>query len=247
MSNDPIIELQGKNIALVAMGQSQIDFHLSQTHSVEFDEIWAINAMIGVLPNIDRAFILDPMSRFFDTEDAGTMTGMMRKQLPLASYPIYSCELDERVPAALEYPIESIVRDLGCAYFNNTIPYAIAYAIWNKVNKISIFGVDFTYRSNMHFAEAGRGCVEFWLSKCIDAGIQIEIAPRSTLLDTDIGFEEKLYGYHRLKNPKVAYQNGPIMSVCKLSDIEIEEKPKPVGIIGRKDLNLSEPVEPKEY
>ena len=53
MSNDPIIELQGKNIALVAMGQSQIDFHLSQTHSVEFDEIWAINAMIGVLPNID--------------------------------------------------------------------------------------------------------------------------------------------------------------------------------------------------
>ena len=58
MSNDPIIELQGKNIALVAMGQSQIDFHLSQTHSVEFDEIWAINAMIGVLPNIDRALFL---------------------------------------------------------------------------------------------------------------------------------------------------------------------------------------------
>ena len=58
MSNDPINELQGKNIAIVAMGQSQIDFHLSQTHSVEFDEVWAINAMIGVLPNIDRAFIL---------------------------------------------------------------------------------------------------------------------------------------------------------------------------------------------
>ena len=60
----PIENLQGKNIAIVAMGQSQIDFHLSQTHSVEFDEIWAVNAMIGVLPNIDRAFILDPMSRF---------------------------------------------------------------------------------------------------------------------------------------------------------------------------------------
>ena len=207
MSNDPINELQGKNIAIVAMGQSQIDFHLSQTHSVEFDEVWAINAMIGVLPNIDRAFILDPMSRFLDTEDAGTMTAMMRKQLP----------------------------------------YVIAYALWNKVNKISIFGVDYTYRSNMHFAEAGRGCVEFWLSKCIDAGVQIEIAPRSTLLDTDVGFEEKLYGYHRLNNPKVAYQNGPTMSVCKLSDIQIEEKQKPIGIIGRKDLNLSEPVEPKEY
>ena len=247
MSNDPINELHGKNIAIVAMGQSQIDFHLSQTHSVEFDEVWAINAMIGVLPNIDRAFILDPMSRFLDTEDAGTMTTMMRKQLPLCKFPIYTCELDERVPGAVEYPIESVVRDLGCAYFNNTIPYVIAYALWNKVNKISIFGVDYTYRSNMHFAEAGRGCVEFWLSKCIDAGVQIEIAPRSTLLDTDVGFEEKLYGYHRLDNPKVAYQNGFDMSVCRLSDIQIEEEQKPVGIIGRKDLNLSEPVEPKEY
>ena len=247
MSNDSINELQGKNIAIVAMDQSQIDFHLSQTHSVEFDEVWAINAMIGVLPNIDRAFILDPMSRFLDTEDAGTMTAMMRKQLPLCKFPIYTCELDERVPSAIEYPIESVIHDLGCAYFNNTIPYVIAYALWNKVNKISIFGVDYTYRSNMHFAEAGRGCVEFWLSKCIDAGVQIEIAPRSTLLDTDVGFEEKLYGYHRLNNPKVAYQNGPTMSVCKLSDIQIEEKQKPIGIIGRKDLNLSEPVEPKEY
>jgi hypothetical protein len=53
MSNKPIKELEGKNVAIVAMGQSQIDFHLSQTHSVEFDEVWAINAMIGVLPNID--------------------------------------------------------------------------------------------------------------------------------------------------------------------------------------------------
>tara|TARA_R110002051_G_scaffold105148_1_gene177980 strand:- start:42 stop:776 length:735 start_codon:yes stop_codon:yes gene_type:complete len=241
MSNDPIKALEGKNIAIVAMGQSQIDFHLSQIHSVEFDEIWAINAMIGVLPNIDRAFILDPMSRFFDTEDAGTMTSMMRKNLPKCDFPIYTCELDERVPSAIEYPIESIVDSLGCAYFNNTVPYVIAFALWNKVKKICIFGVDYTYKSNMHFAEAGRSCVEFWLSKCIDAGIQIEIAPRSTLLDTDVGLEEKLYGYHRLSNPKVAYQNGAGMKVCNLSEIEIQQESKPIGIIGRKDLNLFEP------
>ena len=72
-----------RNIAIVAMGQSQIDFHLSQVHSVLFDEIWAINAMIGVLPNIDKAFILDPMSRFLDTHDAGGMTDMMRRHYRL--------------------------------------------------------------------------------------------------------------------------------------------------------------------
>ena len=115
MLKEPIPSLQGKNIALVAMGQSQIDYHLSRTHSLAFDEIWAVNAMIGVLPEIDRAFILDPMFRFLDTEDAGSMTQMMRKYLPQAKYPVYTCELDERVPYAEEFPLEPLIKDLGCS------------------------------------------------------------------------------------------------------------------------------------
>ena len=239
-------KMEDKNIAIVAMGQSQIDFHLSQVHSVSFDEVWAVNAMIGVLPRIDRAFILDPMSRFLDSEDAGSMTKMMRLVLPTAYYPIYSCELDERVPAVEEYPLEEVVGKLGCSYFNNTIAYAIAYALWSNVKSIAVFGVDFTYKSNMHFAEAGRGCVEFWLSKCIDAGIDVSIAPRSSLLDTDIGFKDKLYGYHRLDDPKVTYQNGAGIKVCKFSEVQIEEKLKPVGKIDRNDIDLN-PPEPEKY
>ena len=243
---DPIKELEGKSIAIVAMGNSQIDFHLSQIHSVSFDEVWAINAMVGVLPNIDRAFILDPMSRFLDTDDAGSMTKMMRLVLPSAYYPIYSCELDSRVPAVEEYPLEHLVKDLSCSYFNNTIAYAVAFALWSKVSSISIFGVDFTYKTNMHFAESGRGCVEFWISKCIDAEIDIAIAPRSSLLDTDVEIQDKLYGYHRLNDPKITYQNGAGMKVCNFSDIQIEQNGKPVGIIGRKDINLEVP-EPEKY
>jgi hypothetical protein len=239
-------ELEGKSVAVVAMGQSQIDFHLSQVHSVLFDEVWAINAMIGVLPNIDKAFILDPMSRFLDTHDAGGMTDMMRRTLPLVDYPIYSCELDSRVPAVEEYPLESVVKDLGCSYFNNTIAYAIAYALWSKVSSISIFGVDFTYKTNMHFAESGRACVEFWIAKCIDSGMEVSIAPKSSLLDTDIDIKDKLYGYHRLNDPKITYQNGAGIKVCNLSDIQIEKNNKPVGIIGREDINL-DPVEPEKY
>jgi hypothetical protein len=235
-----------RNIAIVAMGQSQIDFHLSQVHSVLFDEVWAINAMIGVLPNIDKAFILDPMSRFLDTHDAGGMTDMMRRTLPLVDYPIYSCELDSRVPAVEEYPLESIVKDLGCSYFNNTIAYAIAYALWAKVGSISIFGVDFTYKTNMHFAESGRACVEFWIAKCIDSGIEVSIAPKSSLLDTDIDIKDKLYGYHRLDDPKITYQNGSGMKVGKWSDLQIDQNSKPVGIIGRKDIALEIP-EPEKY
>ena len=64
MLKQPLKELENSNVAIVAMGQSQIDYHLSRTHSLIY-EVWAINAMIGVLPEVDRAFILDPMTRFF--------------------------------------------------------------------------------------------------------------------------------------------------------------------------------------
>ena len=217
MIKEPIRELENANVALVAMGQSQIDYHLSRTHSLAFDEIWAINAMIGVLPEIDRAFILDPMSRFLDTEDAGSMTQMMRKYLPQAKYPIYTCELDERVPYAEEYPLPNLVEDLGCAYFNNTVAYAIAFALWNKVSHLTVFGVDFTYKTNMHFAESGKACCEFWLAIAVSKGIKLHIAHNSSLLDTNVPNDQKLYGYHRLEDPLVSTATQGEMLITKKS------------------------------
>ena len=58
MIKKPIKALEGKNIAIVAMGNSQLDYHKMVTHSHEFDEVWAINAMIGVLKIMDRVFII---------------------------------------------------------------------------------------------------------------------------------------------------------------------------------------------
>ena len=243
MLDKPIAELEGKNVALIAMGQSQIDYHLSQVHSVSFDEVWAINAMIGVLPKIDRAFILDPMSRFFDTEDAGSMTQMMRKYLPEVDYPIYTCELDNRVPYAEEFPLAPLITDLGCSYFNNTVAYAIAFALWNKVNCLTIFGVDFTYKTNMHYAESGKACCEFWLAKCMENNIEISIAPRSNLLETNVDIKEKLYGYHRLEDPVVTYVKEGTIQTCRWSEVFKEETPSKPQMIDRNDL----PPEPKEY
>ena len=80
----------------------------------------------------------------------------------------------------------------------------------------------------------------------MDAKMIVSISPRSSLLDTNIDIKDKLYGYHRLNDPKITYQNGSGIKVCKFSDIEIEEKRKPVGMIDRNDIDLS-PPEPKKY
>ena len=42
-------KLNGKKVAIVGMGKSQLDYHLSISHSKEYDEVWAINSMCAVI------------------------------------------------------------------------------------------------------------------------------------------------------------------------------------------------------
>lgn len=243
-----IKELDGANIALVAMGESQLDFHLSISHSNEFDEVWAINAMAGIIKEVDRTFMLDPASRFLDSDDAGTQTGLMRKILTTHPGPIYTCELDDRCPGLVEYPLLEVIKETDCSYLNNTVPFAIAFALYNRVGRINLFGIDFTYKGNLHFAEAGRACVEFWLSKCITAGVVVSIAPRSGLLDTNIAIQDKIYGYHRLENPPLVMFDPDTKEFYKVLYKEYKEA---VEKQQRKDAELipilSTPPEAKRY
>tara|TARA_R100000664_G_scaffold12137_1_gene19550 strand:- start:488 stop:1201 length:714 start_codon:yes stop_codon:yes gene_type:complete len=234
-------ELTGKKIAIVAMGKSQIDYHLSISHSQQYDEVWAIGSMCAVV-KADRAFIMDPATRFFETFDAGPQTQVMRRTLPKLDIPIYSCVEDTRVPGIVLYPLDKVIKETGCSYFNNSISYAIAFALYKKVGSINIFGADFTYKTNVHFGEMGRACCEFWLSKCITKGIDVAVAPSSSLLDTNVPIQEKLYGYHRLEDPPVVYINKGKLTIGKTSEV-VEDAPL-IGVSGRKDIG---PPEPEKY
>ena len=246
-----IKELEGKKVAIVAMGKSQLDYHLSISHSKEYDEVWAINSMCAVV-KADRVFMMDPASRFFDTNDPGPQTKVMRKILPQIKCPIYSCELDKRAPSIELYPLEKIIDSLGCGYLNNTIAYAIAFAALNNVGKLSMYGADFSYTTNVHFGEMGRACCEFWLAKCMGMGIEVSVAATSSMLDTNVPEREKLYGYHRLEDPLVVYLKDGDLKTTEFSNIEINDE-KPVGVSGRQDhmrvrkTNGLTPPEPNQY
>ena len=116
---------------------------------------------------------------------------------------------------------------------------------------IKLFGVDFTDKGNLYFAEAGRGCVEYWLSKCQAAGVRVEVANSSTLLDTSIPVEEKLYGYHRLDDPKIIVHDKE-NKLCVFSRSQIDKKPqeeKKVMYMDRYDSHLkqSNAGDPKKW
>ena len=211
--------LKGKKVAIVALGSSQIDFVIGLENSKQWDEVWCINSALAVYRQCDRVFMLDPPSRYLDTEDAGNQTEIMRKLLPVHPGPIYTCELDERVPGAVEFPLAEVVTYGKCAYLNNTVAYAVAYAYWQEVAHIDLFGVDFSYSHNLHFAEAGRACVEFWISKCLENKIGIGASPRSSLLDSNVGVTERLYGYHRLEDPIVAMPHQDEWVLCPRSQL----------------------------
>ena len=239
-------KLNGKKVAIVAMGKSQLDYHMSISHSKEYDEVWAINSMCAVIKP-DRVFIMDPVSRFFETNDAGPQTKVLQKTLPKLKCPIYSCELDKRVPSLKLYPLKEVIKTTNCGYFNNTIAYAIAFALYKEVSGLSLYGADFSYTTNIHFGELGRGCCEFWLAKCMTQGIDVSIAATSPMLDTNIPEKEKLYGYHRLENPPVVYLEENELKVTEFSKIELNEE-IPFGVSGRKDIIASlVPPEPEKF
>lgn len=234
-------------IAIIALGRSSKDYVMHRVNSAEFDEIWGINAIGGIF-HVDRTFMMDPAARFLDDDRAGKQTEIARKFLLETPNkgPIYSCCLDERVPEIELYPLEDVIRDTGYCYFNNTVAYAVAYAIHAGVKQISFYGVDFSYRENLHIAEAGRACVEFWCAMAINAGIEIQVAPSSTLLDTNVPEDEKLYGYHRLEDPLVQrIEDGAVYispkSLAEKENVVELMPPEPLDsiLVGRHDTEGS--------
>ena len=234
----PIKKLEGKTVAIVGMGKSWFDYNLAKSHGEHFDEVWAINGVASVIFH-DRVFMMDPSSRFLETDDAGGQTDSMAKLLKEHKGPIYTCELDERCPGLVEYPIQEVLSACGCHYLNNTVSYAVAFAVWNKVGTIKMFGVDFSYKGNLHFAEAGRASVEFWLSKAMFNNIQVEVAKTSGLLDTDVPQDEKLYGYHRLADPLVVItdEEGKLLAKNRSQLMQLKEDRNPV-LIDKHDSHL---------
>ena len=235
-------ELKGKSIAIVGLGQTFSDFVNAKINSTKFDEVWGINS-IGAILHVDRTFMMDPVSRFLDSELAGSQTGVGREFLDKNKAPIYSCEEDKRVSQILLYPLDEVVKKLGFCYFNNTVAYAVAFGIYNEVASISFYGIDFTYKSNVAFAEAGRACVEFWCAIGVTKGVKIQVSQNSSLLDSNVPENEKLYGYHRLDDPLVQrFSEKGLMIVpqTSLSSPEPEEFTKTQQtegvLIGRHDI-----------
>ena len=179
------------------MGASHSDYILNAlmagSRQAIFDEVWAINAMGGVI-DCDRIFMMDGATYLLNdtkgtSDDCSGYAGFIRN----TKVPIYTAFAEPDVaPTSVAYPLEFVLKDIKYPYLNTTVAYTLALAIAEGIPEISLYGCDFTY-ADRHASESGRGCVEFLIGIAVSRGIKINVAASSTLLDSNC--RDKFYAY----------------------------------------------------
>lgn len=182
-----------KTVSIVGMGNSRDDYLAARIvygdrTDVVWDQVWAINAMGGAIV-CDRVIHMDPLSLMQGDPRWDRLYALWKKQ----GTPVYTSYPHPDMPNSVAYPIREVVDELKFPYFNNTVAYAVALAIYEKFDTIGLFGCDFTY-ADRHAAESGRACVEYWLGRAKMSGISVLLADRTSIFDHSAG--RALYGYH---------------------------------------------------
>jgi len=194
--------LPEKHIAILGLGPS-LDQYLELTKRAGgrhrlFSETWAINALGDVFA-CDLVFHMDDIRIQEIRAKAKPQSNIaaMVDWIKHSPVPVVTSRNHEKYPALVEFPLEDVLNHLGHDYFNNTAAYAVAFAIHTGATIISLFGMDYTY-PNVHDAEKGRACVEFWLGQAFARGIKINLPKTTTLMDSMYPRASRLYGYDTL-------------------------------------------------
>ena len=212
-----------KHVAILGLGPSlecYVDVTKRMGDRRKFcDETWGINAAANVL-QCDLAFHMDDVrvQEIRAKAKPESNIAAMVKWLKGHTGPVLTSRAHPDYPCLIDYPLADVMNACGgVAYFNSTAAYAVAYAIYKKVEKITLFGCDFSF-PNSHDAEKGRGCVEFYLGMAKARGIAIGLPDRTSLMDGIATRDQRIYGYDTLDIEFVHGDDGKISTVFKPRD-----------------------------
>jgi hypothetical protein len=191
------------HVAIIGLGPSEHQFagitKRLGGRSAYCDEVWAINAM-GDVYACDRIFHMDDVRIQQIRADAKPESNIakMLAWMKTTKTPIVTSRAHPDYPTLEEFPLAEVVTKFRFAYFNSTAAYAVAYALHVGVKKLSIFGFDYTY-PDVHDAEKGRACVEFWLGMAVERGVELAMPKTTSLLDSLYPQDQRFYGYDTLQ------------------------------------------------
>ena len=98
--------------------------------------------------------------------------------LRMADVPIYMQQEWEDIPNSVEYPLISVISDVGCDYFQSSIAYMLGLAVFEHKD-IELYGVD-NHEGDEFALE--RPCNEYMLGVAVGRGLQVWVHDSSSLL-----------------------------------------------------------------
>lgn len=151
-------------------------------------EFWALNDMYSVVPieRITRWFEMHNMGFLRNYRSRGTSAPHL-PQLAKLTIPVYMQQYNDEVPTSIEYPLDDIMKHYGKRYFNSSIDYMLAMAIYEGYEEIHIYGVNMAFQEE--YQEQRPSC-EYWLGRAEGKGIKI-VLPKGC----DILKSYYIYGY----------------------------------------------------
>ena len=190
-----------KKLAIVGTATSSVN--LAPYNNSDY-EIWGLNGVFSLIdfPNITnftRWFELHSMQVIQEAnKDIKYSFGSYIDWLQALTIPVYMQEKYVEIPTAVKYPLSEILQRFPRAYFNNTVSWMIALAIYEGYMDISVYGVDMA--TTGEYASQRPSC-EYFLGYAEGAGIKLYIPDESDLLKTPFlyGFEDEKQNFMRSK------------------------------------------------
>ena len=155
-------------------------------------EIWGL--AWDPLPVCHRYFEMHRNWRNFlgNPEDAEAH----RRWLAGQNVPVYMLEQEHDIPASVKYPMDEIADDIGrtcygTPYLESSIAYMMALALYEKVDRIGIWGCDLSTGGEYAYQ---RPNMEYLIGLARGRGIKVYVPPQNALLspahDVCYGFWE---------------------------------------------------------
>jgi len=180
----------------------------------EPDEVWTLNKALRTI-KCDLGFIMD------DLIGEARKSDRYRQSIDALEVPIITSIIDTDVSALFpnvglhSFPLDEVINHVGLRvmrargnnfstadvktagditgfYLHNSIPYILAYALFIGVERIQLFGADYTY-PGMSAREDDRANTEYWVGLLRAWGVEIWTTSDTTLLNQTR--QPWLYGY----------------------------------------------------
>jgi|TARA_R100001086_G_scaffold133880_2_gene69607 hypothetical protein len=196
-----------QRVAIVALGASSRSFLQEQMGNSgmdrPFDEVWTLNRGIRSFPH-DKLFAMDDL-RWLAKKSKGYGEFLKQHDKPIITSTVYP-----EFKNAVRYPYQEVLADIQDDIFNvNTVAYMVAYAIYTRVQELTIYGADFFYPDSGDKSESGGQAVAYLLGMFKSIGMVHRLPGTTTLLYANKVQEIRPgvmgrppYGFHRIDQMK---------------------------------------------